>query len=150
MRSRRLLVLFGTIPAFILVICCAHAQSFAIAAVPVATASGATGAIQYTVSGIPFDGDLAVSCQYAGSSSYQAQAKLPVCGVGPPFAISVTTGQTVAGAMGLAPWGAPEPAALQGTPAGARLAPPRAWYWQVRCFLQPAFAAGAAAACLCS
>ena len=94
----------------------AFAQSFAVAATPVNTASAGTGSIKYTVTGIPADGTVIVGCQYSGSSTYQEQNKLPVCNGGPVVAFPVTTGQTLTGTIGLIPWGAPMPLALHRAP----------------------------------
>lgn len=90
----------------------AAAQNFAISAAPATTSPLGTGFIQYTVSGIPFSGSLIISCEYAGAASFQAQAKLPICGIGPIVAFNVTPGQTVTGTMSLVPWGSPIPLAL--------------------------------------
>lgn len=99
----------------------ALAQSFVITGIPVAGSSGGTGTIQWTVSGIPFNGELIVGCQYAGSSTYQAQAQLPVCGAGPIAAgITVTAGQTVKGTISMTPWGTPTPIHLRTRPAPSR------------------------------
>jgi hypothetical protein len=108
------LVLAVALAAFNLPV--AAAQSFAISAAPATTDSQGAGSIKFTVSGIPFSGQLVVACQYAGSVSYQAQARLPVCGIGPIVAFTVTTGQTVNSAMSLVPWGSPIPLAQHSAP----------------------------------
>jgi hypothetical protein len=94
----------------------AAAQSFAITASPVTTGSSGVGSIQYTVSGIPFDGTLVVGCQYAGEESFQAQDRLPVCGAGPAVGFTVTTGQTITKTISLIPWGSPMPVAQHRAP----------------------------------
>jgi hypothetical protein len=92
----------------------AQAQAYSISATPVNGASGATEQVQYTVSNIPIAGTLTVNCQYSGSSTFQEQAKLPVCGVGPLVGFTVSAGQTLSGTIGLTPWGAPLPASFKG------------------------------------
>jgi hypothetical protein len=94
----------------------APAQTFTIAAPAVTTDSAGSGLIQFTVSGIPFDGTLIIGCQYAGQSSYQSQARLPICGAGPVVGFPVTAGQTVTKTISLVPWGTPIPLALHGAP----------------------------------
>ncbi len=101
----------------------AFAQSFTITATPVNSGSSGTVSVQYTVTGIPAAGTLIVSCQYAGSSTFQEQAKLPICGVGPIVGITVTPGQSITGALSVVPWGTPIPATLHGTPAARSRAP---------------------------
>jgi hypothetical protein len=91
----------------------AEAQTFKITAVPVNASSGATESLQFTVSNIPMAGTMTVNCQYSGSSTFQEQAKLPVCGVGPVFAYTVSEGESISGTIGLAPWGTPVPASLK-------------------------------------
>ena len=88
----------------------AAAQTMVIAAPPVTTAPSGEGTIQYTVSGIPFNGQLIVGCQYAGQESFQSQFRLPVCGAGPVLSMTVTAGQTVTKTISLIPWGSPIPA----------------------------------------
>lgn len=95
------------------------AQSFAVSATPQNTPAGGTGSIQYTVSNIPADGTLIVTCQYAGASTFQAEAKLPICGVGPIVGVPVTAGQTVSGTITMKPWGTPEPLVQPGREQGA-------------------------------
>ena len=94
----------------------AFAQSFAVAATPVNTASAGTGSIKYTVTGIPADGHRYSGLLYSRPSTYQEQNKLPVCNGGSVVAFPVTTGQTLTGTIGLIPWGAPMPLALHRAP----------------------------------
>src|ERR1039458_4105466 len=90
----------------------ALAQSFTITATALNDAFyGGTTEVQYKVSGVPFDGTLVVSCQYAGSPTFQSQNKLPVCGVGPIVGIAVTPGQSATGTISVVPWGTPIPLA---------------------------------------
>ena len=117
MRLHRHLPFIGLTPivvasAFMLGAQGAKAQTFAVSAAAVNSGvGGASTSVNYTVSHVPEAGLLVMGCAYSGSPSFQEQAKLPVCGIGPPVAISVTAGQTVTGTLGLKPWGAPEPAA---------------------------------------
>jgi hypothetical protein len=93
----------------------AAAQGFSITAAPVTTSVSGSGTIRFTVSGVPFDGQLVIGCQYAGEASHQQQARLPVCGAGPVVAFNVTTGQTLSSGTALVPWGSPMPLALHRT-----------------------------------
>jgi hypothetical protein len=102
----------------------ALAQSFTITAQAFNDAFyGGTTEVQYKVTGIPADGTLVVSCQYAGSPTFQSQNKLPICGVGPIAGIAVTTGQSTAGTISVVPWGTPIPVSLHDTPASRSRAP---------------------------
>jgi hypothetical protein len=122
----KLLRLFA-LSAFILVLGfapAAFAQSFAVTATPVNSGSSGTVSVQYAVTGIPDAGTLVVSCQYSGSSTYQEQNRLPICGVGPIAGFPVTAGQSITGGFSIAPWGTPIPAASTSTHATtASLAP---------------------------
>lgn len=108
MHSRRLLVLFGTVPAFTFGFCCARAQAagFAITATNVTMPSSGVGSSQYTVTAIPDTGTLIVTCQYSGQ---ETQARIPNCSYGPLVATPVTAGQTVTGTIYFYPYGVPVP-----------------------------------------
>jgi len=101
----------------------AFAQSFAVTATPVNSGSSGTVSVKYSVTGIPAAGTLVVSCQYAGSSTYQEQNRLPICGVGPIAGVPVTTGQSVTGGLSIVPWGTPVPAASTNSHTTASQAP---------------------------
>jgi len=102
----------------------ALAQSFTVTATPDNDVMyGGTVSVQYKVTGVPFDGTLVVTCQYAGSSTFQSQNKLPVCGVGPIVGIAVTSGQSTTGTISVVPWGTPIPLSLHSTPASGGRAP---------------------------
>jgi len=92
----------------------ASSQSFSITTAPVTTSPSGSGTIKFTVSGIPFDGQLVISCQYAGAASQQERARLPICGAGPAIAFNVTTGETVNSSISLVPWGTPMPLSQHG------------------------------------
>jgi hypothetical protein len=94
----------------------ARAQTFSISAPAVTTDSAGAGLIQFTVSGIPFDGTLIIGCQYAGDGTLQAQDRLPVCGAGPVVGFGVTAGQTITKTISLVPWGTPMPLSTRGAP----------------------------------
>ena len=100
------------------------AQSFTITAQALNDAFyGGTTEVQYKVAGIPAAGTLVVTCQYAGSSTFQSQNKLPICGIGPIAGIAVTTGQSTTGTISVVPWGTPIPVSLHGSPASRSRAP---------------------------
>ncbi len=99
----------------------AAAPEFAVAAANVTMPSNGNGQSAYTVTGIPMNGNLAVTCQYSGPAT---QASIPDCSYGPIAAIPVTTGQTVKGTISFYPAGVgvPQVAGRRGQGPAARLA----------------------------
>jgi hypothetical protein len=86
------------------------ASQYAITATNVTMPLSGLGSTQYTVTGIPMAGTLAVSCAYAGTDT---NAKVPVCTYGPVRApIDVTAGETVKGSIDFYPYGSAIPLGL--------------------------------------
>ncbi|HEV2214036.1 MAG TPA: hypothetical protein VGR64_02025 [Terracidiphilus sp.] len=114
MHGRRVFVLFGTIPAFILGFSCVRAQAagFAITATNVSMPMSGLGSSQYTVTSIPLTGTLTVTCQFAGAAT---QARIPTCSYGPIMATPVNAGQTVTGTVYFYPYGSVVPLGLRQT-----------------------------------
>lgn len=89
------------------------ATPYAITATNVTMPSTGTGSTQYTVTGIPLTGTLAVNCQYSGPG---VGLKIPTCTYGPLHAPApVTAGQTVTGTILFYPYGVAIPAGLRRT-----------------------------------
>ncbi len=89
------------------------APAYAITATNVTMPMSGSAPTQYTVTAIPMNGTLLVSCQYAGMGTH---LKIPDCNYGPPFAPTpVTAGQTVKGTISFHPYGAAVPAGLRRT-----------------------------------
>jgi hypothetical protein len=100
------------------------AQNFTVTATPQNSgAGGATSSVNFTVSNMPSAGTLVMGCVYAGASSFQSQAKLPVCGSGPAHAYTVTAGETISGSLTMIPWGTPVPATRAAREQGFNRAP---------------------------
>lgn len=101
----------------------AAAPEFAVAAANVTMPSSGNGQSSYKVTGIPMNGNLAVTCQYSGPAT---QASIPNCSYGPIASIPVTPGQTVTGVVYFFPAGVAVPLETgrrsQGPAAGLALA----------------------------
>ncbi len=88
------------------------ASSYAIAATNVTMPTSGLGFTHYTVSGIPMNGTLSVTCKYAGTNT---AAKVPICTYGPLVEPGpVVAGQTVTGTIDFYPYGSAVPADIQG------------------------------------
>ena len=88
------------------------APAFTITATNVTMSSSGTGLSQYTITGIPVTGTIALSCGYSGSL---ALGRLPICPLTPPVAYAVTAGGTLKGSVSFYPPNGPIPASA---PAG--------------------------------
>jgi membrane-associated phospholipid phosphatase len=117
MRNRRLsLALFGLIFAFSISVfsvgALASTPEFAITATNVTVpANGSRGFSQYTVTAIPMNGTLAVSCEYVGMGP---GLDAPICNYGPVAApMQVDAGQAVTGMIGFLPAGSAVPVRLR-------------------------------------
>jgi hypothetical protein len=116
MQSRRLLVLVGSLLVVSFELSGASAQTstpFAITATDVTMPSSGIGVSQYTVTGIPAAGTLAISCAYSGPVTV---AKLPLCPMTPPVVYTVTAGETLTGQIDFYPYGSPIPVGLHRMP----------------------------------
>jgi len=122
-------IVFGSFVALLLALfggrALMAAVPYAIAATNVTMPNGGDMAMtHYTVSGIPLDGTLVVSCAYSGPMT---TAHIPTCVYGPLHAPApVTIGQTVTGSIDFYPYGSAIPATAQrmgsAWPAGGILA----------------------------
>jgi hypothetical protein len=115
MQSRHMLVLFGALLAVI----CGFSGAGALASTPFAITStnvtmpmtGGLGFSYFTVSGIPGDGIMTLSCAYSGPTTV---AKIPICPMTPPVAYTVTAGETLTGQIDFYPYGSAIPASQRG------------------------------------
>jgi hypothetical protein len=88
----------------------AHAATpFTIAAIDVTMPSSGVGLSQFSISGIPITGTLALSCVYEGKEPLM---KVPVCPLTPPIAYQVTAGGALKGTITFYPYGVPVPASV--------------------------------------
>jgi hypothetical protein len=116
MRCLRLLVLFESLLAVSFELSGASAQTstpFTITATNVTMPTTGNGVSQFTITGVPGDGTINMSCQYSGT---EIVFKIPVCPMTPPALIPVTTGQTLTGSILFYQYGAPIPASLRSAP----------------------------------
>ncbi|MGD0683255.1 MAG: hypothetical protein ABR990_14540 [Terracidiphilus sp.] len=116
MQSHRLLILFGALFAASYGFSGAPALAatpFAITATNVTMPTTGNGVSQFTITGIPGDGTISMSCEYSGT---EIVVKIPVCPMTPPALITVTAGETLTGSILFYPYGSPIPAGLHRTP----------------------------------
>jgi hypothetical protein len=86
--------------------------AFAITATNVTMPASGNGMSNFTVTGIPITGSLAMDCQYSGPST---TAKIPLCGGGPSVQVPVTEGQSYSGVVYFRPSNSTVPADSQKT-----------------------------------
>jgi hypothetical protein len=117
MQSRRLLVLVG----WLLAAGCAFSGAPSLASTPFAITAtnvtiptnGGLGFSYFTITGIPGDGTISMSCAYSGPVTV---AKIPLCPMTPPVAYTVTAGETLTGQIDFYPYGSAIPLSLRGAP----------------------------------
>jgi hypothetical protein len=118
-------IVFGSLAALGLALCGGRllmaAPTYAITATNVTMPRSGNGVTNYTVSGIPMKGTLAVRCAYSGPKT---MAHIPTCTYGPLFVQNVDAGQTVAGSIRFYPYG-------EAVPVDASSEARRGYYWPV-------------------